>query len=241
VLKSREERGKKFEDIERRAEIATQKFEEKERRRAEERELKLVGRDDGSEGSDDSDDFIVSDESEEGRGEMGDEPEAAEMRNEKMTEMSKNIFETGMCCARLSFCRMLVRPMSLVLRMSHCDSDTPLFACQCSKGKERGVVCDVMAKCPPPPPCAAFPNPTHPPDLHAPPPPFLCDACQPPHDVRFPPDTSPKWPPAVATKFARLSSTIVSPASCAGPLGAFCSPRCCYPQRCLPSCCLHPE
>jgi hypothetical protein len=102
VLKSREERRKKFEDVERRAEIATRKLEEKERRRAEERELRLAGRDDGSEASEESDDFIVSDDSEYGRREMGDEPEAA-------GEMSKNIFETGVCCARPSRCRVLVR------------------------------------------------------------------------------------------------------------------------------------
>ena len=135
MLKSREERRKKFEDVERRAEIATRKLEEKERRRAEERELRLAGRDDGSEASEESDDFIVSDDSEYGRREMGDEPEAA-------GEMSKNIFETGVCCARPSLCAML-----RVVRMSHCVPDTPLFACQCSKGKEREVICDVMAKC----------------------------------------------------------------------------------------------
>jgi hypothetical protein len=26
------------------------------------------------------------------------------------------------------------------------STDTPLFSCQCSKGKEREVICDVMAK-----------------------------------------------------------------------------------------------
>ena len=91
-MKSREERRKKFEDVERRAEIATRKLEEKERRRAEERELRLAGRDDGSEASEESDDFIVSDDSEYGR-----------------REMSKNIFETGVCCAPPSRCRVFVR------------------------------------------------------------------------------------------------------------------------------------
>jgi hypothetical protein len=88
VLKSREERRKKFLEVERRAQIATERLEEKERRRAEERELRLAGKDDGSEASDESDDFIVSDDDDEERREMGDEPEAA-------SEMSKNVFETG--------------------------------------------------------------------------------------------------------------------------------------------------
>ncbi len=99
VLKSREERRKKFEDVERRAEIATRKLEEKERRRTEERELRLAGRDDGSEASEESDDFIVSDESDYCR-------ETAEAA---AGEMCKNNFETGTYCARPSRCRVFVR------------------------------------------------------------------------------------------------------------------------------------
>jgi hypothetical protein len=94
-----------FLDIEARAEIATRKLEEKERRRAQERELRLAGMDDGSEESDESDGFIERDEDDENF-EMGDEPEPA-------VEMIKNIFETGtknnacygpfcMCCLYFS-------------------------------------------------------------------------------------------------------------------------------------------
>ena len=80
MQKSREERRLKLVDWERRAEINTRKLEEKERRRAEEKELQPSG----------DDDYVT------------------------------------------------IRLFS---------ADTPLFSCQCSKGKEREVVCDVMAKC----------------------------------------------------------------------------------------------
>lgn len=83
--KSREERAEKFRDLERRAEINTRKLEEKERKRAEERELEQSGEDDAS---DESSDFIVSDEDPEDRTDAMDEPEAA-------GEMSRNILETG--------------------------------------------------------------------------------------------------------------------------------------------------
>jgi hypothetical protein len=71
--------------LERRAELNTRKLEEKERKRAEEREFEQSGED---EASDNSSDFIVrSDDDDEDRIDAGDEPEAA--------EMSKNILETG--------------------------------------------------------------------------------------------------------------------------------------------------
>jgi hypothetical protein len=60
VEKSREERLKKMQELEQRAEASTRKLEEKERRRAEELELKQSG----DEEDDDSDDWIVSDDSE---------------------------------------------------------------------------------------------------------------------------------------------------------------------------------
>ena len=56
--------------------------------------------------------------------------------------MSKNIFETGSCACALS--RAFTHNITLP-----CPTDTPLFSCQCSKGKEREVICDVMAKCVP--------------------------------------------------------------------------------------------
>ena len=71
--------------MERRAELNTRKLEEKERKRAEEREFEQSGED---EASDQSSDFIVSDDDDEDRIDARDEPEAA-------GEMSKNILETG--------------------------------------------------------------------------------------------------------------------------------------------------
>ena len=72
-------------------------------------------------------------------------------------EMSKNIFET----------------------------DTPLFSCQCSKGKEREVVCDIMAK-------YASPH--------------LLSKCLRIIIILLV-DISLRWPTAVGTKFVQHSST----------------------------------
>ena len=112
VQKSREERRLKLVDWERRAEINTRKLEEKERRRAEEKELQPSGDDDGSE---DSDDFIVSDDSHEDGYDAGDEPVAAD-------EMSKNIFETGEAAPLLDIepiCGSILQHAPLVLHVQH--------------------------------------------------------------------------------------------------------------------------
>ena len=122
--------------MERRAELNTRKLEEKERKRAEEREFEQ----EEDEASDQSSDFIVSDDDDEDRIDARDEPEAA-------GEMSKNILETGAALFAMPL------DFAFFFRIScHFISDTPLFACQCSKGKEREVVFDVMAKCASPAP-----------------------------------------------------------------------------------------
>ena len=83
MVKSREERAEKFRDLERRAELNTRKLEEKERKRAEEREFEQSGED---EASDNSSDFIV-------RSDNDDEDRIDKL--EAAGEMSKNILETG--------------------------------------------------------------------------------------------------------------------------------------------------
>ena len=60
--------------------------------------------------------------------------------------MSQAIFDSGDACVSIfDFVPAFIHACTHAPHSP--PADTPLFSCQCARGKEREVICDVMAKC----------------------------------------------------------------------------------------------